>query len=158
MAKIRHPSIFVASLLLLFIFTIEGRAHEPKQEIIDYLTESSNLDREYIEKVFSDPRLSTTTLPLSKECGQIITSNSDSYKLLEKESLQTGVNYYVRHKSIFEKTEKEYGVAPEFILAILREETYFGICLGKYYVLPQLYNLYAHNPKDKKIKKFTFSS
>lgn len=65
---------------------------------------------------------------------------------LKESRIAAGVEFWQAHKDTLAKAEKQYGVAPEMIVAILGVETLFGKHKGKYSVLDSLYSLGFHYP------------
>jgi membrane-bound lytic murein transglycosylase B len=62
------------------------------------------------------------------------------------ERTQAGVDFWIQHRSILEQVEKNYGVTPEIILAILGVETYYNRKTGDYRVLDALATLAFQYP------------
>ncbi len=80
------------------------------------------------------------------------TLNWESYRkifLTEKRTRQ-GVNFWKRNIKALQKAEKEYGVPPQYVVAIIGVETFYGRITGKDKVLDALYTLAFHYPKRSK--------
>lgn len=58
-----------------------------------------------------------------------------------------GVEFYLAHEKELLRAQKELGVAPEVICAIIGVETFFGQNMGTWKVLDALYTLGFHYPK-----------
>jgi len=58
-----------------------------------------------------------------------------------------GHAYLLKHRDLFEQTEKTYGVEKEIIAAILGMETHYGVNRGKDSVLGSLYTLASGFPR-----------
>jgi membrane-bound lytic murein transglycosylase B len=60
--------------------------------------------------------------------------------------IDAGIDFYREHRALLEKIGAEYGVAPEYIVAILGVETFYGRNTGKYKVLDALVTLGLYYP------------
>ncbi len=61
-----------------------------------------------------------------------------------------GVQFWQQNRALLERAEREYGVAPEIIVAIIGVETQYGGNTGKYRVLDSLSTLAFGYPKRAK--------
>lgn len=57
-----------------------------------------------------------------------------------------GIAFYREHRDLLEKISAKYGVAPEYIVAIIGVETFYGRNTGKYKVLDALVTLGLYYP------------
>jgi membrane-bound lytic murein transglycosylase B len=57
-----------------------------------------------------------------------------------------GIAFYRANRELLERVSREYGVAPEIIVAIIGVETSYGRIIGKYRVLDALSTLAFHYP------------
>ena len=57
-----------------------------------------------------------------------------------------GVEYFRQHRALLDATAQRYGVAPEFLVAIIGVETNYGAITGHYRVLDALVTLAFHYP------------
>ena len=60
--------------------------------------------------------------------------------------IDAGIDFYRQHRALLEKISAQYGVAPEYIVAILGVETFYGRNTGKYKVLDALVTLGLYYP------------
>jgi membrane-bound lytic murein transglycosylase B len=60
--------------------------------------------------------------------------------------IDAGIDFYREHRDLLEKIGKQYGVAPEYIVAILGVETFYGRNTGSYKVLDALVTLGFYYP------------
>ena len=60
--------------------------------------------------------------------------------------IDDGVAFYREHRALLEKIGQEYGVAPEYLVAIVGVETSYGRNTGKYKVLDALVTLGLYYP------------
>ncbi|HET7333165.1 lytic murein transglycosylase B, partial [Dyella sp.] len=60
--------------------------------------------------------------------------------------INDGVAFYLQHRDLVERIGRQYGVAPEYIVAIVGVETSYGRNTGKYKVLDALVTLGLYYP------------
>ena len=74
--------------------------------------------------------------------------------ILSRKRIADGIAYVKKHKKIFERVEKIYGVPKEYIAAIIGIESAFGKNVGKYPVFDTLSTLaFEKNRRNKFFKK-----
>jgi len=77
-----------------------------------------------------------------------------SRNVVSAKRVSQGVLYVKKHRKIFEKVEKKYGVPKEYIAAIIGIESAFGKNVGKYPVFDTLSTLaFEKNRRNKFFKK-----
>ena len=69
---------------------------------------------------------------------------------LTDQRIDDGVAFYREHRALLEQTAGQYGVAPEYIVAIIGVETSYGRNTGKYKVLDALVTLGLYYPPRAK--------
>lgn len=65
---------------------------------------------------------------------------------LTPKRIDAGVAFYRAHRELIERIANQYGVAPEYIVAILGVETFYGRQSGRYKVLDALVTLGLYYP------------
>src|SRR5579859_7165041 len=60
--------------------------------------------------------------------------------------INEGIAFYREHRALLERIGQQYGVAPEYIVAIIGVETFYGRNTGKYKVLDALVTLGLYYP------------
>ncbi|NMW25008.1 lytic murein transglycosylase, partial [Rhodanobacter denitrificans] len=69
---------------------------------------------------------------------------------LTDQRVDNGVAFYREHRALLEQIGKQYGVAPQYIVAIVGVETSYGRNTGKYKVLDALVTLGLYYPPRAK--------
>ena len=69
---------------------------------------------------------------------------------LTDKRIDDGVAFYLQHRPLLEKIGQQYGVAPQYIVAIVGVETSYGSNTGKYKVLDALVTLGLYYPPRAK--------
>lgn len=65
---------------------------------------------------------------------------------LTDKRINDGIAFYREHRALLEQTAKQYGVAPQYLVAIIGVETSYGRNTGKYKVLDALVTLGLYYP------------
>lgn len=69
---------------------------------------------------------------------------------LTPERIAEGISFFNRHRALLEQVSRQYGVPPQFIVAIIGVETNYGANTGGYRVLDALVTLAFHYPPRAK--------
>ncbi len=65
---------------------------------------------------------------------------------LNDKRIDDGIAFYREHRALLEQIGQQYGVAPQYIVAIVGVETFYGRVTGKYKVLDALVTLGLYYP------------
>ena len=69
---------------------------------------------------------------------------------LTTKRIDDGIAFYRAHRDLLDRIGREYGVAPQYLVAILGVETFYGRVTGKYKVLDALVTLgFYYPPREK---------
>ncbi|MBI1999479.1 MAG: lytic murein transglycosylase [Parcubacteria group bacterium] len=148
-------SAFVLCVFSVFLMSVivHARENDSRQERLrDELIRITAASPGYIQRIFSHERLGVRRAERTPECETVQGPKGEEdewllehpeYLLLGKKSLELGAVYYRTHEEAFGTAFLRYGVPPEYILGILRIESYFEKCVGENFILPQLMHLYA---------------
>ena len=153
-------------LSILFSQTLFGLDYTQKAEVKKFIAmmhEKFNYKRSYLEMLFKQVRKnpkvpskkskSTTQKTVSKKLlakKHRPQGEWEIYSRLHLENNQTnlGVEFLHQHHKTFQKVYEKYGVAPEYIAAIIGIESYYGKNRGQYYVFDSLTHL-AFDKKER---------
>ena len=69
---------------------------------------------------------------------------------LTRQRIDEGIEFYLRHRSLLQQIGRQYGVAPQYIVAIIGVETSYGRVTGSYKVLDALVTLGLYYPPRAK--------
>jgi len=69
---------------------------------------------------------------------------------LTPQRIQGGIDFYRQHRALVDATARKYGVAPQYLVAILGVETRYGKITGHYRVLDALVTLAFYYPPRAK--------
>jgi membrane-bound lytic murein transglycosylase B len=165
------------SLLLLSSISAHALDFTKKKEVksfIKMMKKEFNYDEKYLFRLFSNikkepkSKIKTTKKLEDKKTSDKKTSDKkiskkrrpqgswDIYERIHLKQNQTnlGVEFMHKHKQIFEKAQKKYGIPPEYITAIIGIESYYGKNRGVYYVLDALAHQAFGNNRRKKFYQY----
>lgn len=114
------------------------------------------LVREVAKDTGKDPQALNALLDGSKKQQSILDAISrpaeakpwKDYRpiFITPQRINDGIAFYREHRALLESIGKQYGVAPEYIVAIVGVETSYGRITGKYKVLDALVTLGLYYP------------
>jgi len=147
--------IILSLLLLTLTLYPKDYSQDPNvQRFINEMVVQYKCDRSKLTNIFSKAKFSRQALsvyvkalrpivPPKKNVPKSYKGPWDQYEswLLKETRVNKGVEYIQRHSRAFELAHKRYGVAPEYIAAIIGIESYYGKNTGKYNVLDTLTTL-----------------
>ncbi len=157
-------------MLLLFLTTvIEAKDYNNRREVknfINMMVKKHHFKRAELKKLFSNVKFQRGALGMfnpkyrkkPKHPPKHYSKHGswDRYeKILLKESkVIKGVEYLRKHRSIFKKVYRIYGVPPEYITAIIGIESNYGYNRGKFPAFDTLTTLAFEPNRRKKYFKF----
>ncbi len=92
----------------------------------------SGFDREYVQKVFNDPRAEFLPNVVNKIAYQRKERKADYSHFLKPENVEKGRRFLAEHRRFLSQTETAFGVPKEIIVAILTVESDLGNKTGNY--------------------------
>ena len=121
------------------------QAQENMREFISSLSARYSFDRSYLEKIFTKVRLQQKPLslirPSKTDKSQTVTWDHYRKLFVNKDNIDKGKRFISTHIVSLEKAQKNYGVPPEVITAIIGIETKYGKNQGKFPVFDTLATL-----------------
>lgn len=115
---------------------------------IDEMVDKHGFDRDYLNGLFSEAQRKTWTLDYLTKSDNAMkrkpgTGGWTRYraKFLGERNIVDGVKFANRHRAALQRASQQYGIAEEYILAILAVETKFGRNVGNHRVLDALTTL-----------------
>lgn len=142
----RQIQIVLITILLLTL-TIQAKDYTQKRAVknfINMMVKKHHFKRSYLNKLFKNVKFQRRALGIFNPKYRIKTNSKkkryskhgswDRYEkiLLGEDRVKKGVKYMRDYRSIFRKVYKKYGVPPEYIIAIIGIESYYGYNRGKF--------------------------
>lgn len=153
-------SVAMAGLLPIVAFAHTPRAQNPSQTAVPADPEQAELVREVAATTGKDPAALHALLAGAVVKQSILDAMSrpaeskpwSAYRpiFMNPERIEEGVSFYRRHQALLEQIGEQYGVPPQFIVAIIGVETNYGLNTGSYRVLDALVTLGFHYPPRAK--------
>jgi len=151
----RSRLLIILSLMLIFTvsnpsLTMANEANVPQElkPVKNRLIEDG-LSRNYIEKTFTNPKVSFSLKGVS--LFFVHSESSLNYdQFLSRKSISNALKYMADHKQALQKAENIYGVDKTIITAIVLVETRLGTYLGNRLVINTLSTMAALSEKKNK--------
>jgi membrane-bound lytic murein transglycosylase B len=128
-------------------------AYPALDRLIDKLEREEGFDPGYLQGVFSRVErqqwiLDFVNRPRSKSSsGPTGAWNRYRAKFLTDSNIANGVGFWRRYAAVLDRAQAEYGVPPEYVVAILGVETRYGGYMGKHRVIDALATLAFDYPR-----------
>ncbi len=138
----------ILSLLLLLGISLAAQATDPVEAFIQRMSNTHGFDAAELRKVLGQARIRQDIIDRMNKPAER-TLNWGQYRkiFLKDKRIAQGAAFWKRNQAALEKAEQTYGVPPQYIVAIIGVETFYGRIAGKDRVLDALYTLAFHYPK-----------
>ena len=162
--------IFISLLFSTSLFSLDYTQKPEVKKFIKEMHQKFNYKEAYLQKIFKNIRKSpyikpTSTTPPSPRAT---TTNShitvkkikrgpwERYRAqnIEQNRTKLGARFMQEHNRTLEEVYKLYGVEPEYIVAIIGIESYYGKNMGRYYVFDQLTHLAFDEGKSNRLYRY----
>lgn len=136
--------------------TVDTAAVEAaKQAFIGDMVEAHGFERAALTKLIASAEIKTRILEaISTPAERTLEWHEYRKIFLSEERINAGVKFWGEQEKNLTRISKDYGVAPEMIVAIIGVETFFGRITGKHRVIDALSTLaFAYPPRAKFFRK-----
>jgi len=122
---------------------------------VDELVAEHGFERAELETLIAQAQLRTDIIErISKPAEKVWTWGRYKALLVGPDRVAKGIAFRAEHAQVLERAADTYGVAPEYIVAILGVETLYGEVKGKFRVLDALATLgFDYPPRAKFFRK-----
>ena len=111
-------------------------------EFVEQLVLEHGFDRAEVTSLLAEARYRQDIIEkISKPAERVWTWGRYKRHLVGDERIQKGLEFWRAHQDTLERAHATYGVAPEYVVAILGIETFYGRITGAYPVLDALMTL-----------------
>jgi membrane-bound lytic murein transglycosylase B len=158
--RIGWTSVALAGLLPIVAFAQAPPAQNPSQTAVSAQPDQAELVREVAAATGKDPASLNALLDGAVVKQSIIDAMTrpaeskpwSAYRpiFLNPERIDEGVVFYRQHHALLDQIGRQYGVPPQYIVAIIGVETNYGSNTGSYRVLDALVTLAFHYPPRAK--------
>ncbi len=121
------------------------------QEYIEHLVVKHHFDKATLEKMFSTVTINEEVLAkVTKPTESVMTWDQYKALMITPARIEKGLAYWKTHEKFLDNIEKQYGVPPSIILAIIGVETKYGANKGNFPVFNTLATLaFSHGKREK---------
>ncbi|WP_456374532.1 lytic murein transglycosylase B [Thiolapillus sp.] len=139
------------SLLLLLCLPALTLANAQVEKFIEHMSKTQGFDAAELRHLLSKAHKRQDIIDRMNKPAER-TLNWGQYRkiFLQNKRITQGVEFWKRNKAALNRAQQTYGVPPQFIVAIIGVETFYGRIAGKDKVLDALYTLAFHYPKRSK--------
>lgn len=144
--------LLLTTVLLLTGTTVQAKTPDQlRAEFIDLMVDRHGFSRDEVTRTLYKAQLRRPILEAIARPAEK-TLNWTEYRaiFLKPSRIEGGVSFWRRHADTLARAEREYGVPPHIIVAILGVETRYGAITGKFRVLDALHTLGFHYPRRGK--------
>ena len=115
------------------------------------LVDTHGFDAVYLAELFSHAQYRADIIEkISKPAEKVWTWGRYKKHLVSAERISKGIEFMRVHRATLERAEQVFGVAPEYVVAIIGIETHYGKITGSYPVLDALMTLgFDYPPRAK---------
>jgi membrane-bound lytic murein transglycosylase B len=110
------------------------------------MTEKHGFSLNQLEKTFQCARIRPEIVSAMERPKELLPWYEYKKIFLTDENVRRGVEFWKKHAEVLARAQKQYGVSPEIVIAILGVETHFGRNLGNYPILDALATLMLDYP------------
>jgi membrane-bound lytic murein transglycosylase B len=148
-----RPARFTTALILLLIcvlMPVLAETHPGQAELVQQVAHDTGKDPQALNALLDGAKMQQSILDAMSRPAEAKPWSEYRPIFLTDQRIDDGVAFYRAHRELLERTADQYGVAPEFIVAIIGVETSYGRITGKYKVLDALVTLGLYYPPRAK--------
>jgi membrane-bound lytic murein transglycosylase B len=125
---------------------LELEEYPELKEFIARFAEQHDYPEKRLHKLFAQARIRPEIVQAIERPKEALPYHTYRKQFLTDTHLQRGGKFWAEHLATLTRTARDYGVAPEIIVAILGVETQYGRNTGEYPVVDALTTLWLHHP------------
>jgi membrane-bound lytic murein transglycosylase B len=149
--------IFTLSVVLFFVFVTQSYADNDYlkraevKKFIDDFSAKNNYSKDSLNNMFKNVTTQVSVLEAIAKPAEKKKNWQEYRKIfITDKRIKEGLVFWSENAQILAAAEREYGVPPEIIVAIVGVETFYGRYKGKYNVLDSLVTLgFDYPPRQK---------
>lgn len=150
--KRRLRSFLVVVPLLLAVLSGSVNAvtieeYPELEALIDTLVKEQHFNRTSLRKLFAGTHLRPEVVAAMEKPREALPYYEYRRSFLNEERIRLGARFWTEHKHVLARAQRDYGVPPEVIIAIIGVETRYGANRGDHSVLEALLTLTVGYPR-----------
>lgn len=115
--------------------------------LIETLAKEHGFERASLRKLFTATNLRPDVIAAMERPREALPWHIYRTSFLKEERIRLGARYWEQHKNVLTRVEREFGVPPELIIAIIGVETGYGANRGGHSALEALLTLTLDYPR-----------
>lgn len=129
----------------------EAAVTQARREFVDRMVSAHGFDRAELSAALGKAEINQKILDtIAKPAERVVPWYEYRNIFVTPERIGAGVQFWKSNAATIDRVSKQYGVAPEMLVAIVGVETYFGTRMGSYRVVDALSTLaFAYPPRAK---------
>ena len=132
----------IAALLLYGPVSADYAARKDVRAYVDELVSEHGFGRDALMEIFADARHQPRIVQAMSRPAEKTLKWFEYRKIfLKDDRISRGIEFWAENKAALETAQASYNVAPEYVVAIIGVETYFGRIMGSHRVLDALSTL-----------------
>lgn len=147
------PARFLAILSLLWMGALTpalATTHPGQAELVREVARETGKDPQALNALLDGAKMQQGILDAISRPAEAKPWKDYRPIFLTSQRIGDGIAFYREHRALLEQIGKQYGVAPQYIVAIVGVETSYGRNTGKYKVLDALVTLGLYYPPRAK--------
>jgi membrane-bound lytic murein transglycosylase B len=152
-----RPSRFIALLILPLAMLLAAAltpalaaTHPGQAELVREVAQATGKDPAALNALLDGAKLQQSILDAISRPAEGKPWKDYRPIFLTDQRINDGIAFYRAHRALLEQVGQQYGVAPQYIVAIIGVETSYGSNSGKYKVLDALVTLGLYYPPRAK--------
>ncbi len=143
---------FILLFTLIFSYPLQAsyESREDVKQFIDTMYSEHDFDKSQLLGWFSKATKQTRVLEAIARPAESLPWYKYRRIFLTDKRIRQGMAFMRKHREILARAERQYGVPPEVITAIIGVETFYGTYQGKYPAFDTLVTLSFDYPKRRK--------
>ncbi len=143
----RLRSLFPLALLVVVAsFPVLAETHPGQSALVREVARDTGKDPAALNALLDKARVQQSIIDAMNRPAESKPWSAYRPIFLTDKRIDDGVAFYRQHRALLERIGKQYGVAPQYIVAIVGVETFYGRITGNYKVLDALVTLGFHYP------------
>jgi membrane-bound lytic murein transglycosylase B len=148
-----RPACFLAALGLLCmaaLIPVRAATHPGQAELVREVARDTGKSPQVLNALLDGATMQQSILDAISRPAEAKPWKDYRPIFLTGKRIDDGIAFYREHRALLEQVGKQYGVAPQYIVAIVGVETSYGRNTGKYKVLDALVTLGLYYPPRAK--------
>jgi membrane-bound lytic murein transglycosylase B len=142
----RLPGVLAALLLAVAPVHAQATVHPGQAELVREVARDTGKDPAKLNELLSGAQRQQPIIDAMNRPAEAKPWKDYRPIFITPKRIDEGVAFYREHRELIERIAGQYGVAPEYLVAILGVETFYGRNTGSYKVLDALVTLGLYYP------------